>query len=244
LRADMKTRAEFYGKMKEIGVYTTNMILAFEDENGIGSEGDQRFVPVNWQPADDLMTGGEAQQQKAAAAGKQAGATGQQAPGSGGKSPASGENQKQSPANPPAPARLASSSAEIVEAFRVTAEHAFSMLAKKEINEARRAAKKPGEVMTWMEKFYEGFADVMTGGLTPLATLSLAIQGEGGKGQVAADRAAMWSRDWIESSREQLLAAMECKSEEWPNKSAAVLDAWERRAGEEASALAKIAKEW
>jgi phage portal protein BeeE len=62
LRADMKTRAEFYGKMKEIGVYTTNMILAFEDENGIGPEGDQRFVPVNWQPADDLMTGGEAQQ--------------------------------------------------------------------------------------------------------------------------------------------------------------------------------------
>jgi HK97 family phage portal protein len=238
LRADMKTRAEFYGKMKEIGVYTTNMILAFEDENGIGSEGDQRFVPVNWQPADDLMTGGEAQQ-KAAAAGKQAGTTGQQDPGSGGKSPASGGNQKQSPANPPAPVVTGQPSAEQISyAVCRVAEQVLSGLAKKEINEARRAAKKPGEVMTWMDGFYPDFEGLMADSLGPIAHLCYQL-GRQVNPELKGVSSEPWAKQWADASRAELLAAMECKAEEWPNKSAALLQAWEGRA---AVAAAKIAE--
>jgi HK97 family phage portal protein len=52
LRGDAKTRAEFYSKMFQTGVYSQNMILELEDENTIGPEGDRRFIPVNMMPAD------------------------------------------------------------------------------------------------------------------------------------------------------------------------------------------------
>jgi HK97 family phage portal protein len=47
LRGDMASRAEFYTKLRDLGVLTPNMICAFENLNPIGPEGDIRLVPLN-----------------------------------------------------------------------------------------------------------------------------------------------------------------------------------------------------
>lgn len=49
LRADATARANYYAKMTDIGVYSINDVLALEDRNGIGEDGDLRFVQVNRQ---------------------------------------------------------------------------------------------------------------------------------------------------------------------------------------------------
>jgi HK97 family phage portal protein len=240
LRSDSKTRSEFYGKMKEIGVYTTNMILGYEDENGVGPEGDQRFVPVNWQPADDLMTGGEAQRQAAEASAKaKQPAVGQP----GGTSPKPAANEKQGVRNDAEPVSNATDTGpkpELVEAFRKVAAAAYAGLARKEINAAQRVVRKSSkETMAWMDTFYEDFAQLMAESLAHVAELSIALKGDAGR-FLAADRAAGWAKNWADESREQLLGAMECKAEEWPNRSAALLRAWETRAAGEAAGLARL----
>jgi HK97 family phage portal protein len=47
LRGDMKTRAEFYQKVFGVGGFSPNRILELEDEDPIGPEGDEHFVPAN-----------------------------------------------------------------------------------------------------------------------------------------------------------------------------------------------------
>ncbi len=47
LRGDMKTRAEFYNKIFSVGGFSPNRILQLEDEDPIGPEGDEHFVPAN-----------------------------------------------------------------------------------------------------------------------------------------------------------------------------------------------------
>lgn len=47
LRGDMKTRAEFYNKIFMVGGFSPNRILQLEDEDPIGPEGDEHFVPAN-----------------------------------------------------------------------------------------------------------------------------------------------------------------------------------------------------
>lgn len=47
MRGTSAERAQFYKEMFQMGVYTVNMILAFEDLPGIGPMGDVRFVPGN-----------------------------------------------------------------------------------------------------------------------------------------------------------------------------------------------------
>ena len=47
LRGDMKTRAEFYNKIFSVGGFSPNRILELEDEDPIGPEGDEHFVPAN-----------------------------------------------------------------------------------------------------------------------------------------------------------------------------------------------------
>jgi HK97 family phage portal protein len=49
LRGDMKSRAEYFTRMRDLGAYTPNMVLEIEDENPIGPEGDLRLVPLNMQ---------------------------------------------------------------------------------------------------------------------------------------------------------------------------------------------------
>lgn len=47
LRGDQKTRAEFYNKIFMVGGFSPNRILQLEDEDPIGPEGDEHFVPAN-----------------------------------------------------------------------------------------------------------------------------------------------------------------------------------------------------
>lgn len=47
LRGDMKARAEFYTRLRDLGVLTPNMICQLENLNPIGPEGDIRLVPMN-----------------------------------------------------------------------------------------------------------------------------------------------------------------------------------------------------
>ncbi len=48
LRGDMKARAEFYNRLFGVAALSPNMILAKEDEDGIGPMGDHHFVPANF----------------------------------------------------------------------------------------------------------------------------------------------------------------------------------------------------
>jgi len=54
LRGDSKARAEFYEIMSRIGVFSPNDILALEEYNGIGEDGDHHFVQMNMIPLDRL----------------------------------------------------------------------------------------------------------------------------------------------------------------------------------------------
>jgi phage portal protein BeeE len=47
LRGDMKSRAEFYTKLRDLGVLSPNQICRLENMNPIGPEGDIRLVPLN-----------------------------------------------------------------------------------------------------------------------------------------------------------------------------------------------------
>lgn len=47
LRGDSESQTNAYQKMRDLGVYTVNDILGFEDMNPIGPEGDVRLVPTN-----------------------------------------------------------------------------------------------------------------------------------------------------------------------------------------------------
>ncbi len=53
LRADVKSRGEFYAKMFSSGVFTHNQILSLENMNGYEG-GDRRYVPVNMVPTDRI----------------------------------------------------------------------------------------------------------------------------------------------------------------------------------------------
>jgi hypothetical protein len=56
LRGDMAARSAFYKSMFELGM-TINQILALEDMNGIGADGDINFVSNNVQTLERARTG-------------------------------------------------------------------------------------------------------------------------------------------------------------------------------------------
>lgn len=58
LRGDTKAQAELYEKMLRNGVYTINMVLDREDENGIGPEGDVRHIELNRTTLKDMAENG------------------------------------------------------------------------------------------------------------------------------------------------------------------------------------------
>lgn len=60
LRGDMKARAQFYKDMFGVGGFSTNMILALEDEDGIGDIGNHHFVPANYVTIEHAVANPEA----------------------------------------------------------------------------------------------------------------------------------------------------------------------------------------
>lgn len=55
LRGDMKARSEFYKTMSQLGVFTINDILALEDMNTIGKDGDVRIIQSNLTTLEKLI---------------------------------------------------------------------------------------------------------------------------------------------------------------------------------------------
>ena len=55
LRADATARGNYYRTMIDIGVYSINDVLALEEMNGIGTEGDVRFVQDNRQSLENAI---------------------------------------------------------------------------------------------------------------------------------------------------------------------------------------------
>lgn len=212
LRGDMKTRAEFYRLMKEIGVFNTNKILALEDENGIGPEGDVRFVPVNWQPANDLMTGASAAKDIAAS------------------KPTPEPPAADVPADKPADKPVEKPKAKKPAAMSVAGvlEHLLTMLSKKECNEALRASKKPNTFMAWMDGFYPSFESQVSTAIKPAADLAFSLSSD-----VTFDW-TVWAADWCKSSRDDLLSAMDGPAEEWPSRMTDLLAKWQNRPNEAA----------
>jgi HK97 family phage portal protein len=49
LRMDPDTRANWYTRLRDLGVFSPNQIAALEDMDTVGSDGDVRLVPVNMQ---------------------------------------------------------------------------------------------------------------------------------------------------------------------------------------------------
>jgi HK97 family phage portal protein len=64
LRGDNASRAQFYKDLWGIGALSANDVLAAEDMNGIGPDGDQRFVPVNYTPLDQARANAKAARTK------------------------------------------------------------------------------------------------------------------------------------------------------------------------------------
>ena len=56
MRGDAKSRAEFYRTMTQIGAFTINKVLALEDMDGIGPNGDVRLVQLNQTTLDYLVS--------------------------------------------------------------------------------------------------------------------------------------------------------------------------------------------
>lgn len=57
LRGDSAARATFYKNLWQMGALSINGILALEDENGIGPNGDYRFVPANYVTLERAIAG-------------------------------------------------------------------------------------------------------------------------------------------------------------------------------------------
>jgi HK97 family phage portal protein len=55
MRGDAAARGAFYGALFAAGALSSNDILAFEEMNGIGPDGDKRFVSTNLQPLDGTV---------------------------------------------------------------------------------------------------------------------------------------------------------------------------------------------
>lgn len=222
LRGDMAARGDFYAKMTQIAAFSVNDILDLEDMNQIGPEGDRRFIAVNMQPLDDIMTGAKAQLdlQKAKQAAKPA----------------------KPPAPPVAPATDVPPKPAVKPAIKKAAaasvagmmEHLLTMLGRKECNEANRASKKPNAMMAWMNGFYDEAEVRMDEALRPLAAFfeePIVQAGLDPSGQFIswANLGKVWAKSWCDDSRSQLLSAMDGPPEEWPNRMIDLLGSWQTR---------------
>jgi len=130
LEADHKTRAEFYFRLWQMGAVTANDILDREGENGIGPEGDLRFVPVNMQTLETAMNPPEPAP----------------APGTPGEEKPEKKPQEKPPEKP-------EKQSAVSNAARGVLVDALGRMMRKEANAAKRAAK--NGFADWLGPFYE-----------------------------------------------------------------------------------------
>jgi HK97 family phage portal protein len=181
LRGDSVARAEYSSKMFSAGFITINEVRALDEHNPIGPDGDVHFVPVNLQPIDRAINPPEPP------------APIVQAPE---------EEPEETPAEPTAEMRAALSS---------LLSSTFTRLMRKELNEGRRAAKKPGEFLAWLDSFYPEFELSLSDALaspvvvgTAMLALGFSVDEEGRKWRVHEQQRGI-AKDYCKRSREALL---------------------------------------
>ena len=134
LRGDQASRAAYLRQMFMVGKYSINELREMDDENGIGPEGDIRFVPVNMQPLEVAHHAAMNPEQKTAPD-PQGGGPNNDSPGDG----VDGITGQDGTADP---------------ATMGLVRDAFDRLMRVECNAIGRAAGKPGKFLAWIDEFY------------------------------------------------------------------------------------------
>lgn len=150
LRGDANTRANYYGRMVQIGVFSVNDCLELEDMDPTDG-GDVHFFPLNMVPLHVAAKGPTV-----------APPAPPPPPADPGEPPAPlPSGQADPPVSPPAPA-----------AMRALLASTLDRLARVEGNAVRRAAEKPRQFLTWLEEWYPGHQERLAEALAPVAAVA------------------------------------------------------------------------
>ena len=154
LRGDMASRATYLRQMFMVGKYSINELREMDDENGIGPEGDIRFVPVNMQP---LEVAHHAAMNPDQTRGDPAGSS---------NDPQGGGPNNDSPGDGVDGITGQDGSAD--PAMMNVARDTFARLQRVEVNALNRAAGKPGKFLDWLDEFYPKHERRLADALKPL----------------------------------------------------------------------------
>ncbi len=154
LRGDIASRYSAYATGRQWGWLSANMILAKENMNPIGPEGDIFLVPTNMAPADRLNDLVDAQV----------------APKPAPQAPAANSE----PVGQLARAKDPEAEAKVIAAHRAMIIEAVGRMTRREAQAARRAAKKGAVgLRKWSEEFYPKQATIMRDHLMPSVSAHL-----------------------------------------------------------------------
>ena len=209
LRGDTTAQASFFREMSNIGVYCVNDILELLDENTIGPEGDQRFVPMNTVPLDKAAD--------MATAKIKADSTPKPVP----VAPvAPAEPAK--PADQPKPAGLS----EISDAADELLVESLARMIRKEATAARRASANHNKFLSWMDDFYPEHQQLIREAVERPLRCRLLL--DYGKSEGVSSLCLKISETHVEQSRQELLTASECTPAEFTTKIEECVSRWER----------------
>lgn len=158
LRGDSESRAKFYNQMFQVGAFSTNDILKLENRNGIGEDGDRRFVMANLLPLD-------------AADNMVADPTKPPADDDGNKTPEpndapSGDTADDKPTRNLPPDIIRS----IADAFTVTLADTVRRMMAKEATAITAATKREADINKWAADYYGKHAGIFEGAVLPIVS--------------------------------------------------------------------------
>jgi len=165
LQADPKARGEFYWRLWQMGAIDANSILRRENMNGIGDEGDVRFVPVNMQPLKHALAGPPKPPSPAPDDPEDDGGEDDEEDDRDGKK--GGDGKIAPPSVPSAPSVVPPppSPADALEAFFRDAQ---TRMVRREHLAAQRWTREPGRYTTRLDAFLAKHRDVVTEALRPV----------------------------------------------------------------------------
>lgn len=218
LRGDSKTRAAWYKTMREIGVYSPNDILDYEDMDQIGTDGDVRVVNAAYIPLDLVRKYWEAKSKPKAlptpGGGAMAGS------GDAGDDPSQdGSKPGATPPDPPEPEPKLSTTVDaepLTESPRRLSDDPFfaaelGRIKRREAKALLKAAKNPKGFLDWSDTFLEKHRELMVDVLqTPILAFCAANSRDG-----LAEADDFSVTGYIDSLREGLLKAAEVPASEF-----------------------------
>jgi len=184
LRGDSVKRGDYYTKMFNIGAYSQNDILALENMNTIGPDGDTHYVPLNMIRSQDAAAGKQAEQPEATDPEEE--------------TPPRGRTPRPSEEDDDEDAR-----ARVHDALEPLIADAVGQLLRKEQNASERAEKryagKPEGFTRWLEEFYVLHRVTAEGTYRKLARAGATLLGK------PAWDPAKQARFHVETSRSEVL---------------------------------------